>query len=54
MSDKEKKVKVDNLDPRNVKPGEAEALRGGLMPRGTTTSTRSDMTDSGSDGMKED
>jgi hypothetical protein len=54
MSDKEKKVKVDNLDPRDLKPAEAEALRGGRMPRGEATSARNDMTDSGDDGMKED
>jgi hypothetical protein len=54
MSDKEKKVKVDNLDPRNVKPSEAESLRGGMMPRGDKTTRSSDATDTSSDGLQED
>jgi hypothetical protein len=48
MGDKEKKVKVDDLDPREVKPSEGERLRGGLTPRGQTSAPQNDVTDSGS------
>ena len=55
MSGKEKKAKVDDLNPRKINPAEAEKLRGGMMSRGlNTTTTSSDATDSGDDGLKED